>query len=658
MRLGPLHLSVSGFLSLLMRLLSTRNRQLATGGSLIGILVLIRWWQRKTSSVDAPGKGGAKKKPGPGGARGNVDSLFWQRLVRLLKLIFPTWKSMEIVNLAVLSVLLVVRTSLSISISTLNGRIVKAIVGRDFTMFIKRLINLALYSVPASLVNSGLDYLNHKLAIQFRTRLTLHLNKRYLAGMAFYKMSNLDNRITTPDQRLTQDIDRWARCLSNLYSNISKPILDLVLFSMKLSELVGWEGPAWIIFWYFISGIVIRFISPPFGLLTAREQRLEGVFRTAHSSLVANCEEIAFYNGSAWEKTRITAALQSLIKHINSTLSKKFFMGTVDSMIVKYGAFISAYGVLGLPVFGPNRRKYFARIGNDPSAITRDYIRNSSMLMNLTKAIGRIVVSYKDFQQLAGFTTLVSEMMDVMDDLSQGKISRTMVEGCPYNNTTRGTYELSDFIRFEDVPIVTPNGDVLVESLNCEIKPGMHTFIQGPNGCGKSSLFRILGELWPLFGGKLYKPAMDQLFYIPQRPYLPTGSLRDQIIYPHSLEQMASRGVTDADLQKLLEVVNLPDLASNRGGFNQVEEWNDTLSGGQKQRVAMCRLLYHKPKFAILDECTSAVSSEAEGQIYQHFKDCAITLITVSHRESLMKYHEYVLKLDGERGWNFAKIVH
>jgi ABC-type uncharacterized transport system fused permease/ATPase subunit len=121
---------------------------------------------------------------------------------------------------------------------------------------------------------------------------------------------------------------------------------------------------------------------------------------------------------------------------------------------------------------------------------------------------------------------------------------------------------------------------------------------------------------------------------------------------------MASRGTTDSDLQRLLEVVNLPDLVSNRGGFAQVEEWNDTLSGGQKQRVAMCRLLYHQPKFAILDECTSAVSSEAEGAIYQHFKDCGITLITVSHRESLMKYHEYVLKLDGERGWDFAKILH
>ena len=109
---------------------------------------------------------------------------------------------------------------------------------------------------------------------------------------------------------------------------------------------------------------------------------------------------------------------------------------------------------------------------------------------------------------------------------------------------------ISDKIKFEGVPILSPNGDTLIPAMSFEIQPGMNLFITGPNGCGKSSLFRILGELWPVFGGKVSKPTLEKIFYIPQRPYLPNGSLRDQIIYPHTPEQQRSRGLTD-------DVINL-----------------------------------------------------------------------------------------------------
>ena len=124
--------------------------------------------------------------------------------------------------------------------------------------------------------------------------------------------------------------------------------------------------------------------------------------------------------------------------------------------------------------------------------------------------------------------------------------------------TTKGAkIEFSDDIVFKDIPILSPNGDVLIPAMNFKIQPGMHLLISGPNGCGKSSLFRILGELWPAKAGTLIKPKVEKIFYIPQRPYLPKGCLRDQVIYPHTIADMRKKGVSEDDLIKILLCDNL-----------------------------------------------------------------------------------------------------
>jgi len=199
--------------------------------------------------------------------------------------------------------------------------------------------------------------------------------------------------------------------------NFTKPVLDIILFSRKLSQVVGYEGPAILFIWYFISGVIIRFISPPFGKLTAIEQKLEGEYRGKHNELLNHSEEVAFYNGHIWEKSKINNKFIDLYKHILYVLYRRFLMGIYDSMLVKYGAFMVGYAILGLPVFGPRKEEYLKSIGSDESQITKDYVRNTSLLINLAKAIGRIVVSYKDVQSLAGYTTLVYEMKEVLDDL-------------------------------------------------------------------------------------------------------------------------------------------------------------------------------------------------------------------------------------------------
>ena len=139
----------------------------------------------------------------------------------------------------------------------------------------------------------------------------------------------------------------------------------------------------------------------------------------------------------------------------------------------------------------------------------------------------------------------------------------------------------------DSVPVVTPSGDtVLVDDLTLEINPGSHLMITGPNGSGKTSIIRIIAGLWPLFRGRLARPApgVNNIFFVPQRPYLVQGTLRDQVIYPHSYERMQADGKTDEDLKEILKMVYLEYVVTREGGFDAVKEWKDVFSGALKRK--------------------------------------------------------------------------
>ena len=287
------------------------------------------------------------------------------------------------------------------------------------------------------------------------------------------------------------------------------------------------------------------------------------------------------------------------------------------------------------------------------------------MLLSSSDAVGRVMFSYKEITELAGYTSRVATLLTVIDDIQAGKFEKKVIASSPNSVTTntnfsilsrRGTTIESPNIEFINVPIVSPNGDILVEALSFSLQPSHHLLIVGPNGCGKSSLFRILGGLWPVYGGTVKKPPYSDIFYIPQRPYLSRGSLRQQIIYPDSLRQMRSKGITDTDLEKWLDAVDITHILDRPGNWDAEDEWRDVLSIGLQQRVAMARLFYHAPKYAILDECTSSVTLEIEKRMYDTAKALGVTLMTVSHRRSLWRYHGWILQFDGKGGFFFGEL--
>ncbi|KAI7642932.1 ABC transporter transmembrane region 2, partial [Hortaea werneckii] len=219
----------------------------------------------------------------------------------------------------------------------------------------------------------------------------------------------------------------------------------------------------------------------------------------------------------------------------------------------------------------------------------------------------------------------------------------------------------------ENVPVVAPSlyplgGEELIDNLSFIVGPGDHLLITGPNGAGKSAVSRIIAGLWPTYRGLTSRPrqiGQDGIMFLPQRPYLSPGTLRDQVIYPHTeldMRESASSGrhTTDADLETILSEAKLPYLPSREGGWDTRKNWKDVLSGGEKQRLSLARLLYHEPRYAIIDEGTSAVSSDVEGLHYETCKRKGITLITISTRASLKRYHGFLLTLGlGEEGEGF-----
>uniref|UniRef100_A0A8C9RH30 ATP-binding cassette sub-family D member 3 n=1 Tax=Scleropages formosus TaxID=113540 RepID=A0A8C9RH30_SCLFO len=618
---------------------------------------------------------GAETEPGPAhknnkvGKKGGtgVDKAFFLRLYRILKIIVPGMFCKESGYLLFVAAMLVSRTYCDVWMIHNATLVESAIVGRSEEDFRMYLLNFVAAMPFISLINNLLKLGLNELKLLFRVRLTKHLCDKYMKGYTYYKIGNLDNRIANADQLLTQDVEKFCNSVVDLYSNLCKPLLDIALYIFRLTAAIGVQGPMIMIAYLLLSGLLLTKLRRPIGKMTVIEQRYEGEYRYVNSRLITNSEEIAFYNGNVREKQTIHSTFQKLVDHLHNFIFFRFSMGFVDSIVAKYFATVVGYLVVSRPFLD---RLHPRHLHSTNAELLEDYYQSGRMLFRMSQSLGRVVLAGREMSRLSGFTSRITELMMVLKDLNSGKYERTMVshqnKGMLESDASEkiclvpGSGQIINadrIIKFEHTPLVTPNGDILIQDLTFEVKSGANVLVCGPNGCGKSSLFRLLGELWPLFGGRLVKPERGKLFYVPQRPYMTLGTLRDQVIYPDTPGDQQRKGISDQVLKAYLDNVQLGHILDREGSWDAVEDWMDILSGGEKQRMAMARLFYHKPQFAILDECTSAVSVDVEDFIYSHCRTVGITLFTVSHRKSLWKHHEYYLHMDGRGNYEFKPIT-
>lgn len=596
--------------------------------------------------------------------RAAVDKVFFLRTLQILRIMVPRVFCMETGYLILIAAMLVARTYCDVWMIQNGTMIESAIIGRSTKDFKTFLFSFIKFMPLIALVNNFLKLGLNELKLRFRERLTKNLYDQYLQGFTYYKMGNLDNRIANADQLLTQDVERFCNSVVDLYSNLSKPLLDIGLYIFKLTSAIGAQGPAIMMTYLLISGLFLTRLRRPIGKMTVTEQRYEGEYRYVNSRLITNSEEIAFYNGNMREKQTIHATFKKLVDHLHNFIFFRFSMGFVDSIIAKYVATVVGYLVVSRPFLNLSHPRH---MHSSHSELLEDYYQSGRMLLRMSQALGRIVLAGREMTRLSGFTARITELMSVLKELNAGKYERTMVSQQEKESDMAEKLTLvpgsgqiinkDNIIKFDHTPLATPNGDILIRDLTFEVRSGTNVLVCGPNGCGKSSLFRALGELWPLFGGQLTKPERGKLFYVPQRPYMTLGSLRDQVIYPDTYEDQRRKNISDQVLKEYLDNVQLGHILDREGSWDSVQDWMDVLSGGEKQRMAMARLFYHKPQFAILDECTSAVSVDVEDFIYSHCRTVGITLFTVSHRKSLWKHHKYYLHMDGRGNYEFKPIT-
>lgn len=505
-----------------------------------------------------------------------------------------------------------------------------ALNGKDAAVFWQFLWIYGIVIVVAIPIIVAYRYLRQKLGLLWREWLTEHFLGRYFKQRAYYRLdsNSAHTLIDNPDQRITQDIQSFTSVTLDFILDILDSILTLISFSAilyNISKALTWGLLAYAVFG---TGIAIL-IGTRLIRINYEQLRLEANFRYGLVRVRDNAESIAFYRGEGLERQQVTNRLLAAIKNFNLLI---IWQSLISLFQLGYNYFTRLIPYL---IIAP---LYLAG-SLDFGAIAQASVAFGQVLSALSLVTNQI----QGITEFAASINRLGEFYESLDSASAAtdpQISQIQTQ-------------IGPGVTLSHLTLSPPNSPrILVKDLSLSVKPEHHLLIMGASGSGKSSLLRAIAGLWNSGQGEIERPPLEDLLFLPQRPYMILGSLRQQLIYPNS-----QATVDDDFLLSVLQRVNLPDLAQRFNGLDSWENWTNVLSLGEQQRVALARVFVNHPRYAILDEATSALDVDNEEKVYQALAELGTTYISVGHRPSLRRYHQQCLEIQAEGQWHLQTLL-
>ena len=469
-------------------------------------------------------------------------------------------------------------------------------------------------------------YLRQMLEIEWRKWLNERYLRNWLGERAYYKLQLLDRGTDNPDQRIAEDLRVFVELTLRLALGLLSAVVTLVSFVAILwtlsgaLEVMGISIPGYMVWaallYATIGTWLTHQIGKPLIRLEFERQRYEADYRFALVRLRENSEGVALYRGEKEELGNFRNRFANVIANWWSVMRKQkqlgFFTISYDQLAVIFPLLV------GLP-------RYFAgaiQIGG---------------LMQISSAFGQVQSSLSWFIDayplFAQWKATVDRLTGFSASLDAVRAEADQLDGERVEAAQEG-------LAIEGLALALPQGKALLQPTTLELKPKEDVLITGPSGAGKSTLFRALAGIWPYWKGRIRLPKGARLLFLPQKPYLPIGSLKHAVSYPDDVDRHP-----DTEVAAALGAVGLGHLAGN---LERSENWAQVLSGGEQQRLAFARALLTKPDWLFLDEATASLPEEDQDRLYRLVKQRLpqTTLVSIGHRDSLARHHRKGLAWD------------